>query len=203
MCPLPENQDIRDDEDRRLMFGIRDDNASDFEALYRRYYVLLCQFAFRFVKKQAEAEDIVHNVFLKVWENRTKWNPKGTLRAYLYRSVKNQALKCLAHRKVQNECWLEDPSTLPDHDRVNPEEKYQGKEFEDSVRKAIQRLPERRRMIWLMHREDKLTYREIAEILDLSIKTIETQMSRSLKFLRAQLAEFLPVIAGIIVMLHR
>jgi RNA polymerase sigma-70 factor (ECF subfamily) len=66
--------------------------------------------------------------------------------------------------------------------------------LKQAIREAVELIPKRRRRIFLMHREDGLTYREIAEVLDISVKTVETQMSRSLKFLRHKLAEFLPVL---------
>ncbi len=201
MNSIPVNQDIIDC-DIRWTIGIRNDSASDFESMYRHYYERLCQFAFRFVNNQATAEDMVHNVFLNIWKNRTSWNPRGTLRTYLYRSVKNQSLKHLAHRKVQNRSMLDDLTILPDQNRMNPEKRYWNEEFKAAVQKAVQELPEKRRIIWLMHREDKLTYQEIADVLGLSVKTVETQMSRSLKFIRAELAEFLPFIAAIMTMIH-
>jgi len=197
VCALTENQEFQD-VDSHWIVGIRNDSASDFEAMYRCYYEYLCQFAYRFVNNHAASEDLVHNVFLNIWKNRDTWNPRGTLRTYLYRAVKNQSLKYLAHRKIQNRTSFEDLTILPDFNRMNPEEKIHGKEFEKAVQKAVAQLPERRRIIWLMHREDKMTYREIADVLDISIKTVETQMSRSLKFLRSQLTEFLPVIAFLI-----
>ena len=199
MCPIIEKKDTQD---RYWVIGVRNDSASAFEAMYRYYYEQLCQFAFRFVNNHAAAEDLVHNVFYNIWKNRTDWDPKGPLVSYMFRSVKNQALKYLAHRKVQNRDELKDLSILPDQHRMNPEEKYRGEEFEEAVRKAVEQLPERRKIIWLMHREDKLTYREIAEILDLSVKTVETQMSRSLKFLRSQLSDFLPLVAALLTIFH-
>ena len=180
--------------------GIRNNSAADFEAMYRFYYENLCQFAHRFVNDTATSEDLVHNVFLNIWKNRADWILRGSLRTYLYQSVRNQAMNHLAHKKVQNRSRLENLSIIPDPNRMNPEEKFTDEEFEEAVRKAVEQLPERRRIIWLMHREDKLTYREIAEVLDLSIKTVETQMSRSLKFLRERLTEFLPFVALIIIL---
>lgn len=197
MCALAKNQDVQD-LDGRWIIGIRNNNVSDFEAMYRCYYEYLCQFAYRFVNNRAASEDLVHNVFLNIWKNRETWKPRGTLRTYLYRAVKNQSLKYLAHCQVQNRIKLDDLTILPDHNRMNPEEKFRSREFEEAVQKAVEQLPEKRRIIWLMHREDKMTYREIAEVLEISIKTVETQMSRSLKYLRSQLTDFLPFIGFII-----
>ncbi len=196
MSLISEKQDILD---HKWVIGIRNDSTFDFEAMYRCYYELLCQFAFRFVKNHAAAEDLVHNVFFNIWKNRFEWNPRGILGTYLYRAVKNQSLKYLAHQKVQNRSQINDLTILPDYNRMNPEENCLGNEFEEAVRRAIEQMPEKRRIIWLMHREDKLTYQEIANILGLSVKTVETQMSRALRFLRTQLADFLPVFALLLI----
>ncbi len=199
MSLITEKQDILD---HKWVKGICNDSTSDFEAMYRCYYEHLCQFAFRIVKNHAVAEDLVHNVFFYIWKNRCEWKPRGTLCTYLYRAVKNQSLKYLAHQKVQNRSGINDLSKLPDYNRMNPEERCLGNEFEEAVRRAIEQMPEKRRIIWLMHREDKLTYQEIAKILGLSIKTVETQMSRALRFLRTQLTDFLPLIILIILHFH-
>lgn len=161
-----------------------------FEALYRFYYPRLCQFVFRYVKSKATAEDVVHNVFHKVWKNRAGLKANGKLRAYLYTAVRNESFKHLNKRKKDAFAEFDDLTFLKSRE-INPEDKMDAKEFQQAVQVAISKLPERRRSIFLMSREDKLTYREIAEVLDLSIKTVETQISRSLKHLRKELAHFI------------
>jgi len=162
-------------------------NIDAFQEMYREYYPQLCQFLLRFVKSPVIAEDLVQDVFLNIWKNRLNWKPHGSLRAYLFVSAKNQALNHIKKWKVRNFSELKEEiveQTLVEE----PEELLMRTELERAVIATVKKLPERRRTIYLMHREDGLTYREIADMLDISVKTVETQMSRSLKFLRERLA---------------
>lgn len=169
--------------------GINRGDGKSFEALYKYYYPRLGQFLVRYVHSEKTAEDLIHNLFYNIWQNRTNLQPRGTLRAYLYTAARNQALKYLSRDKEK------DHSTLADHPHLQggqtyPKEKIEYKEFEEAFQAAVKRLPEKRRQIFLLHREDKLTYREISDVLDISIKTVETQMSRSIKFLSQKLNHF-------------
>lgn len=160
-----------------------------FEAMYKSYFPQLCQFALRYASSRKVSEDIVQNVFYSIWKNRKRLEPRGTLRAYLYTSVRNQALKQLEKNKVRNGMSLDRFPDLKDQND-NPGENLEYKEFNAAVIGAIKTLPEKRRHIFLMHREDKMTYLEIADVLNISVKTVETQMSRSLKYLTEKLAHF-------------
>lgn len=180
-CDVQENHWIRE---------IKNDKKEGFEALYRFYYPKLSQFAFRYVKSKAVAEDVVHNVFHNVWKNRNGLKENGKLQGYLYTAVRNESLKHLNKHKRDAFAELDDLSFLESRE-INPEEKINGKEFEEAVKEAVGKLPERRRHIFLLSREDRLTYREISEVLEISVKTVETQISRSLKHLRKELAHFI------------
>lgn len=182
--------DERTARENRWVEEIREGSKEGFEALYRFYYPRLCQFVFRYVKSKAAAEDVVHNVFHKVWKNRKGLKANGKLRAYLYTAVRNESYKHLNQRKRDAFAELDDLSFLESRE-TSPEEKINGKEFKQAVKTAISELPERRRDVFLMSREDNLTYREIAEVLGISIKTVETQISRSLKHLRKELSHFI------------
>lgn len=173
--------------------GIKRDDKKAFEALYRLYYPKLSQFAFRYVASRQSAEDVVHDVFYNLWVGRDKLKPQGTLRAYLYGAVRNQSLTHLEKRDRRKFTHPGEVLQLESLE-TSPIEQLSTKELKQAIREAVELIPKRRRRIFLMHREDGLTYREIAEVLDISVKTVETQMSRSLKFLRHKLADFLPVL---------
>lgn len=158
-----------------------------FEEIYRFYYPKLAQFLFRYLHSENTIEDVLHNLFYTLWKNRTNIKPIGTLRAYLYNAARNQALKQLSKNQKLSVSSLTDYPNLS-ASQIYPEEKVEYKEFAQAFLDAVQCLPEKRRQIFLLHREDSLTYREIAEVLDISIKTVETQMSRSIKFLSEKLA---------------
>lgn len=182
--------DERTARENRWVEEIREGKKEGFEALYRFYYPRLCQFVFRYVKSKATAEDVVHNVFHKVWKNRAGLKANGKLRAYLYTAVRNESFKHLNKRKKDAFTGLDDLTSLESRE-IDPEEKINGEEFQKAVEIAVKKLPKSRRSIFLMSREDNLTYREIAEVLEISIKTVETQISRSLKHLRKELAHFI------------
>ncbi|WP_234568033.1 RNA polymerase sigma factor [Rhodohalobacter sp. 614A] len=188
--PVHVDQSIRDNQ---WVYKIQNGDENGFEELYRFYYPRLMRLACKYNSSKTTAEDLVHNVFHNVWKNRSHIKNNGKLRAYLYTAVRNQSIKHSNRKKRERYAYTRvDEMSFLESKEVNPLEHIGGKEFERAVEKAIQELPEKRREVFLMSREANLTYREIAEILNISIKTVETQMSRSLKFLRLELAQYLP-----------
>ncbi|MDG5767575.1 RNA polymerase sigma-70 factor [Balneolales bacterium ANBcel1] len=175
--------------DNSWVEGINNGDASSFEALYKHYYPQLGRFLLRYVQEKQVAEDIIHNVLYEIWKNRNRLEARGTLRSYLYTAVRNQALKYLKKEKGHLHVDVVDHPEI-EHNPDYRDEDIEFVEFREAVRNALALIPEQRRNIFLMHREDQLTYREIAETLGISIKTVETQMSRTLKFLHKKLAHF-------------
>lgn len=168
--------------DAQTIEKIRNDDEAEFERLFRFYYSQLLTFAFRYTRDRQIAEDTVQNVFLNIWENRRKFNPKHSIKIYLYAAVKNQTLKILRHLKIV-QSYAAQQVTI-DVDESTPEKTLQLKEMEKSILDTINNLPEKCRIIFCMNRFDGLTYAEIAKIQKLSISTVETQMVRALKCLR-------------------
>jgi RNA polymerase sigma-70 factor, ECF subfamily len=169
---------------------IRSGDPSVFESIFRTYYPYLCQFAYRSVESPDIAEDIVQSVFLNIWKNRREWNPQCSVRMYLYKATRNQVINYLKHKNIEKKVGLADIHSLRT-DVQTPESKYIQNEYSKAIHDTIDRLPERCRLIFLMKKEDGLKYTEIAEILGISIKTVETQMVRALRYLRENLAEYI------------
>lgn len=168
---------------------IRSGDEVAFQKLFMRYCQPLINFARRYVQDTPTAENLVQDVFLKIWANRARLNPALSIKTYLYTAVKNQALRQLRHsdvehRSIENLMALTAPAKTP-------EDEWDEKEIAESVHQAIAELPEKCRIIFSMNRFDNLTYAEIAKVLNLSIKTVETQMGRALKFLRKRLIQFI------------
>jgi RNA polymerase sigma-70 factor (ECF subfamily) len=158
-----------------------------FEALFRAHYAGLLRFAIRFVRTPAEAEELVQDVMLQIWIHRDRVAVGEELKTYLYRAVRNHALNALRRRKVEHGFR----STLPPEPVAPPTGSDESlTETERAVAAAIAALPERCREIFLMSREQGLSYTQIASVLGLSVKTVETQMGRALKSLRIALAEY-------------
>ena len=123
---------------------------------------------------------------------RESWSPRGTIRSYLYRAAKNQALNYLKHRRVVGsvEEFEEQSAEIA---RASLQEDYERKELMVAVQQAIELLPPRCKLVFALHRQDGLTYSEIADVLDISVKTVETQIGRALKILRKILKPYLAV----------
>jgi RNA polymerase sigma-70 factor (ECF subfamily) len=170
---------------------VRSGDPNAFESLFRSYYPRLCRFVERIIHSKSIAEEIVQEIFLKIWENRKNWILQYPVNIYLYRAVKNSALNCLKHEKVVKEWEKEQPRESFDQ-VIDPEEELYQKELLNAVQRAIELLPERCRLIFILHRQDGFTYAEIAFILNISIKTVETQMGRALKTLRRLLSPYFP-----------
>src|SRR5699024_1659225 len=159
-----------------------------FEALYHFYFPKLSQFVFRYVHSTGLAEDMVHNVFFTLWKNRENINPQKSLRPYLYQGVRNQAMK--HHEKIKED-MLEDHqlASVMSKEGSMPDEFSEDSGLKEKVIEAVGQLPNRGKQVYLLHREDGLTYKEIAQVLDISVKTVETHMGRSLAFLREYLSD--------------
>jgi RNA polymerase sigma-70 factor (ECF subfamily) len=175
--------------DEELVRKICQGDPSSFEKFFHRYCQVLIDFGRRYVNDTQIAENIVQNVFLKIWEFKEKLDPSANIKTYLYTSVKNQALNYLRHLNVENQ-YAENVDILT---APTPEDNKFQKEIKESVYKAIAQLPKKTRIIFLMNRFDNLTYKEIAKIQNISIKTVETQMGRALKFLRNHLSHLLSI----------
>lgn len=159
-----------------------------FETFFRLTYSRLCSYAFGIIHNRDEAEDIVQSTFLKVWEQKDFWDDFESAKAYMYRSVRNRALNHKKHEKVKRASRSEIRSRMAEWKTPLDCESARKRKME-IIQKGIRKLPTRRREIFKMSRESGLTYREIADTLGISIKTVETQIGRSLKYLRAYVDE--------------
>ncbi|MFC1555343.1 sigma-70 family RNA polymerase sigma factor, partial [candidate division KSB1 bacterium] len=133
-------------------------------------------------------------IFYKLWLNRDKLNITISLRSYLYKTVRNSALNYNRDKKGFSIISL-DSDALEDMSQT-PLEKLDQKEILTLLQLSIEKLPEKCRQIFIMNRYDGLKYRQIAEILDVSVNTVETQMGRAFKKLRKQLISFLSILTG-------
>ena len=168
---------------------VREGDGTAFEQLFRLYCQPLIYFVRRYVQDVPTAENLVQEVFLAVWANRSRLDPAKNVKTYLYTAARNQALKHLRHSNVEDRSAEEVGSALPRQD--TPEDELRQKEISTAVARAVEALPEKTRIVFSMNRYDHLTYAEIAEIQGVSIKTVETQMGRALEFLRGRLGDLL------------
>ncbi|MBO9639062.1 RNA polymerase sigma-70 factor [Siphonobacter aquaeclarae] len=164
-------------------------NADDtaFSDLYHRYHKRLLVYATKIVNSAELAEEIVLDVFMHFWQHRSRLQIHTSFESYLFRSVRNLAFDYLKHYRHElhlHEITPEVANSLPlSEDRLADQYDYQI--LSHFLESHIAALPKRCRLIFRMSREEGLMYREIAEKLDLSIKTVEAQMGRALKMLRS------------------
>jgi RNA polymerase sigma-70 factor, ECF subfamily len=180
--------------EEELIEKVQHGDKEAFSEIYETYFYDLCNFSYRFVKCRFVCQELVQDIFLYIWKNRAGWNPGGSVRSYLFKAIKNRSYDYLKHQSVEKE-FAHTYRTQKEKENHHPEplRLYKGtKRLECAIEDAIESLPEQRKIIFMMSREDGLTYREIADVLNISVKTVETQMGRSLKTLRKLLSAYLP-----------
>ena len=170
-----------------ISYPVETAGEAAFEALYRLYFVRLFRFCFSIIHQKESAEEIVNDVFLKLWEKRDCEPAIDDPRLYLYVSVKNRSLNYLRDHagvhivEISERCdeyiWFD----------TNPETILLDAEGLRRIRAAIDELPPRCKLIFSLVREDGLKYKDVARLLDLSVKTIEAQLAIALRKIAAAL----------------
>ncbi|PWG82433.1 RNA polymerase sigma-70 factor [Pararcticibacter amylolyticus] len=183
---------ITSEEDIVRLFNRGDKRA--FEYVYKKYHKMMFRYSYSMLRDADEAEEVVQTVFLRVLERRGDMMVSvNSLAAYLMRSVRNQGMNVISRKKLERK-HLENNYPQEEAVNVHGAERLREKDIEREYRKALNDLPVHCRTIFHLSRVEELTYREIAGRLNISVKTVETQMGRALKKLRVRLAEFLIVI---------
>lgn len=173
------------------LLGKQDEKA--FEDVFKTHYKSLHAYAFTLLKDEMAAEEMVQNVFYKLWERSDSIHISGSIAAYLYRAVHNESLNHLKHLKVRSQHQLH-VSYRAGQDNDSASKRLHAKELDERLRKALNELPEQCRTIFQLSRFEELRYKEIADRLDISVKTVENQMGKALKILRFKLVDFLILI---------
>ncbi|MBK7426357.1 MAG: RNA polymerase sigma-70 factor [Saprospiraceae bacterium] len=149
----------------------------------------------KYVGNAQAAEDIVQELFVKIWANRKTLQIEQSLGAYLYGAVKNASLNYLKSQKIRSE-YASKQIMTSETDTFIPNE-IDASDLSILIETAIYSMPKERQKIFRMSREDGMKYTEIAEMQAISVKTVEAQMGRALQFMRSMLKDFLIFIPGI------
>jgi RNA polymerase sigma-70 factor, ECF subfamily len=163
-----------------LLQRIKENDQSALECLFEKYYYRLCDFAFQYVGSVDLAEEVVSDVFLKIWKNRHKMEINTNFKAYIYTATRNQALNYLEKEKRDFESLDEIMYGKPSDD-YHPDEELIFQELENHIEVLINKLPPRCKVIFKLSRVEGFTYREIADILSISIHTVQNQMVKAVK----------------------
>lgn len=170
-----------------LMHRIRASDRDAFADLFRSLHAPVLAYAESFVSDGAD--DLVQDVFIRLWENRASIDPQPSIRAYLFTAVRNRALNQMRdtkrRRELRQEMFTSAPPVWPDREAATAE-------LRKRVREWIAALPERRREAFELSRFSGLSYNEIASVMDISPRTVETHIRRTLEDLRARLRDYQP-----------
>ena len=174
-----------------LLSAVQRGDQKAFYTLFRRYYPMLCAYGHRFVELE-DAEEIVEDSLLWIWENRETLVIESSLNSYLFKMVYRRALNKLAHidatQRADTRFYEEMQEMLQDTDY------YQIEELAKRIEDAVAALPESYRVAFVMHRFRDMSYKEIAETLGVSPKTIDYRIQQALKQLRVDLKDYLPLL---------
>lgn len=174
--------------DSEIIRRIRQGDKGQFESLFRTSYVSLVRYAKTIIRDHDTAEEIVQDLFFRLWQDREKLQIESSLNGYLFRAVHNRCLHWIEHNRVVERHAHEALYSQPGEGE-NPSEIIQYKELQSKIAGIIARLPERCGRIFCMNRFEGLKYAEIAEKLSVSVKTVEANMGKALKEFRKALKE--------------
>lgn len=184
---------IKGIQEKDVIERLRNGERTAFELLFQFYYPGLVIYATQFAVDRLQAEDIVQNLFVRLWEKRQRVQLVDSLKSYLFTSVRNSCLNTLKHQKVENK-YVEQLYDLSEKNLLYQPNLYIASELQEIILGAIDKLPERCREVFVMSRLEQMKNDEIAEKLDLSKRTVETHISHALKILRVELKDYLPLL---------
>lgn len=185
-------------DDEKLVLRLKDGSHKAFETLFRRYYASVCAYAARFVDIE-DAEDVADDVMVWLWEKRAGLDIQTTFRQYLFTMVYHRACKVAMRNRLAQETAVYMDEYRKRHE-LNDDDFMLAEELKERIKKAIASLPETYRDAFLLHRFEGKSYKEIAEIFNMSPKTIDYRIQQALKLLRKELGDYLPAVVLAVVM---
>jgi len=172
---------------QQFLDRLRSDDKSALKELFDLHYLSVCQTIHKFVRDHAQTEDLAQALFIRLWEKRTQLEIESSLAGYLRKMAVNEAVGYLRRKKLhEDESVLEQETT-----GETVEQEYLQQELTEQVQEAVDALPPRCRTIFQLSRYEQLTYREIADQMDISVKTVENQMGKALKHMREHMGFYL------------
>lgn len=179
-------------QEEQWVAGFRKGDKIAFEQMFKANYEGLCRYAFSFVNDRDEAEDIVQNMFVNIWEKREEYTIESNVTGYLFRMVRNACLNVIKHKKVVEKHAGSSLHSEASHSE-SAAELAAANELDGMIQRAIQSLPEQCRLVFELSRFENLKYAEIAARLEISEKTVENQIGKALRVMREQLKDYLAV----------
>lgn len=173
--------------DDKLVDNLRDGDLEAFDLIFKKYGDRLFGFALTYLKSREETEELVQNVFLKLWENRKNLKKESSLKSYLFTIAYHNMCKLFREKQI-HEKFTEEILAVGNR-TVNLEEQLEYKSTLEQVDRLIEKLPEKQRIIFLKSRKEGKSSKEIADEMNLAPGTVDNQISMAIKFLRKNLPE--------------
>lgn len=166
---------------------LKQGNKKSFEELFLKTYASLCEYSMSITSSKEAAEGAVQDVFAALWQKKEQLDDDVNIKAYLFRSVKNRSLDIVQYEQIRKKHQTE----VVDMYRQYSEEDGDATPSATLIKRVheeVEKLPEKSKVVYLLHRRDGLTYTEIALVLDISVKAVEARMSKALELLRHRLS---------------
>jgi RNA polymerase sigma-70 factor (family 1) len=179
-------QDDSKHSEEKIIHRLRKGESSAFDEVYYQYSRNVYRFAYSFLKIRQDAEEVMQEVFLRVWRNRSTLNEYYSLKAYLF-SISYNVIIDEFRKRLKDSKYKEFLVNRAELSNLDTENSVAFSELNERYTSAVEHLPEKRKKIYKLHREDGLSYKEIADKLNISPRTVENQISQALKYLRSKL----------------
>jgi RNA polymerase sigma-70 factor (ECF subfamily) len=176
--------------DRQSIRLIRQGDLQAFERLFRKYYESLCQWAHHYLKDRDSAEEVVQDLFYRIWRDHGALKIHTSVKSYLYMAVSNNC-RMILNQKNRRSVIESELARDEQNPPAQPAELLETSEIRQVVEQTLEELPERPATIFRMSRYEGMKYREIAEKLSISVKTVESNMGKALELFRKKLQEYL------------
>ena len=176
--------------------GIKDSDRSAYEEVFREMHDKLYRYAFSITTDRSSALDLVQETFLDLWEKRASLDPERSLKALLFRMVRNKAYNHQRNHRRREEILQNNPSRLPMGQPVLPDGMVSANHLDEKLQKWIGRLPNRQREALVLSRYEGMNHNEIAEVMEISPRTVNNHLVRALKTLRDQIRSYEPGLLG-------
>jgi len=168
---------------------IQTGDLKEFERLFKELYSHLCSYANKILTDKDKAEEIVQDIFYGIWKNREKLDIKVSIKSYLYRAVHNNCLQVIQHLQVEDRYKQHVANSMVEF-QIDPIQEMELQEMNQVIEQTLEALPEKCKQIFSMSRFDGLKYKEIAQKLDISTKTVEANMGKALNAFRQNLKQY-------------
>jgi len=178
--------------DENLIPALKRDDRSAINTIFLKHHAMLCRISFRIINDPDEAKDIVQDVFIKLWQKRQELNIHYSLEAYLKKAVVNTSLNRIESKRKFVSLHSSESTVQASENVVEGQQSIN--ELSTSVDHAIASLPVRTKAVFTLIRFEEMTYKEVAESLEISTKAVEKEMMKALKLLREALKDYIPLL---------